>query len=67
MTWLLTCLQDRDRIGQREWGELCAVHGLLPAATVEALNEAALDLVGDLLCRGTDPVLIDPDVLKEML
>jgi hypothetical protein len=45
-----------------EWARRCAELGLMPDGAIDTLNEAALDIVGDPLISGDDPLLIDTDV-----
>lgn len=66
-TGLLLDLADQLSWTSSDLGRLCAAHELLPAGALDRLNEAALDRTGALVCDGTDPVLIDLDILKEML
>lgn len=45
---------------------LAADAGVLPDGALDAVNEAALNLCGECLCEGDDPIEINPDVLKEL-
>ncbi len=61
-----------DLAEQRSWtgaelARLCAQHALLPAGALDTLNEAALDLTGEPVCAGTDPIRINTDILRELL
>jgi hypothetical protein len=48
--------------------ESCAARfGLLPDGAIEVLNELALELSGDLLVEGEDPLSLNPSVLKELM
>jgi hypothetical protein len=47
--------------------DLAATRGLLPDGALDAINEAALDLSGEPLCEGADPILINSYALEEML
>ena len=45
----------------------CARLDLMPEGALDTLNEAALDLTGDLLTEDDDPVHVNLDVAQEML
>ncbi|HUY47643.1 MAG TPA: TerB N-terminal domain-containing protein [Streptosporangiaceae bacterium] len=45
----------------------CAQLDLLPEGALDTLNGAALDLTGDLLTEGDDPVHINLEIAREML
>jgi tellurite resistance protein len=46
---------------------LAATHGLLPDGAIDAINEAALDRTGEMLCNGDDPVTVDLTIASELL
>lgn len=50
-----------------DWSQLCAALSLMPDGAVDTLNEAALDLCGEVLLAGEDPLEVDPTVLREFL
>ena len=64
---LLGQLAGRDRWTHAEFVDLVARLDLLPNRALEVLNEAALDLAGDLVLEGDDVLLINHEVLKELL
>jgi hypothetical protein len=64
---LLGQLAGRDHWAQADVATLAAGLGLLPNRAVEVLNEAALDLAGDLVLEGDDVLEVNHDVMKELL
>ncbi len=64
---LLLDLADQRSWTASELARQCAQHGLLPAGALDTLNEAALELTGEPACAGTEPVLINTEILLEML
>jgi tellurite resistance protein len=66
-TALMRRLTDRSTVTRAEWESWCAASGLLPDGAVDRINEAALDLRGDPILAGEDPIEVDVAVLKEMV
>ncbi len=64
---LLRTLGDRESWTAVEFSSLAAAHHLLASGAIDVLNEAAIDLTGDPLIEGDDPLTIDLDVLQELL
>lgn len=46
---------------------LAARYGLLPDAAIDTVNESALDTIGELLCEGDDPIIVDLPIVNELL
>lgn len=61
---LLFELLRLEEIPRNRWNEMCEVHGLLPEAAVEAINDAILETFDDVLIVETDPIVIESDVGK---
>lgn len=59
---MLLALSGVASMERDEWARRCAELGLMPDGAIDTLNEAALDIVGDPLISGDDPLLIDTDV-----
>ncbi len=59
-------LMTRDQWSRAEVEDLAGTHGLLPDGALDAINEAALDLSGEALCEGTDPIVINAYAMEEM-
>lgn len=62
----------RELMSRQEWSrvdveDLAAARTLLPDGALDAINEAALDLSGEPLCEGEDPILINSYAMEEML
>jgi tellurite resistance protein len=62
----------RDLMTRQEWcradvEHLAAACSLLPDGALDAINEAALDVSGEPLCEGDDPILINSYAMEEML
>lgn len=54
----------RELMTRQEWSradveDLAASYALLPDGALDAINEAALDLSGEPLCEGADPIMIN--------
>ncbi len=64
---LLRVLAGRQTWSYADFTAVCAEHALLPDGARDTLNEAALDIVGDLVCEGTDPIEMNSDALQEMI
>jgi TerB-C domain len=64
---LLSQLAARSRWSPSEFASLSASLNLLPNRAMEVLNDAALDLTGDLLLEGDDVLEVNHDVVKELL
>ncbi|HVA60948.1 MAG TPA: TerB N-terminal domain-containing protein [Mycobacteriales bacterium] len=64
---LLRVLAGRRTWSHADFTAVCAEHALLPDGARDTLNETALDVVGDLVCEGTDPIDMNSDALQEML
>lgn len=66
-TALLRVLAGRQSWSYTDFTAVCAEHSLLPDGARDTLNEAALDVMGDLICEGSDPIEMNSDALQEML
>ena len=64
---LVRALSRQGSWGRAEFEALVASHGLLPDAAIDTLNEAALDAVGELVCEGDDPIIVDLQIVNELL
>ncbi len=60
-------LMTRQQWSRAEVEDLAGARGLLPDGALDAINEAALDLSGEPLCEGADPILINSYAMEEML
>lgn len=60
-------LMTRQQWSRAEVEDLAAARGLLPDGALDAINEAALDLSGEPLCEGADPIQINSYAMEEML
>lgn len=60
---LLLELRVRGEWAADEFGRLAREAGLMPAAVINALNDWALDLFGELLLEGEDPIAINLELL----
>jgi uncharacterized tellurite resistance protein B-like protein len=49
-----------------EFEALAGQAGLLPDGALDTLNEAALDVAGEPMCEGADPIVMNEYALKEM-
>ena len=61
----------RRLVAQPSWSRaeieaLAAELGLMPDGALDRLNESALEICGEPLCDGEDPVLVDLDLAKEI-
>jgi len=64
---LLRSLAERSTWPRSDFHALAARHGLMPDGAVDTLNELALDVTGNPVIDGDDPMDIDTDVLQELL
>lgn len=64
---LLRKLAEQQIWAYEDFARLADQSGLLPAAALDALNEAALEAVDEPLIDGDTKLEIDPDVLEELL
>lgn len=64
---LLQELGQRPSWRRIEFDALASRFGLLPDAAIDALNEAALGAADELVCDGTDPIVINLDLVKDLL
>lgn len=64
---LLRSLAQRPTWPRTDFHALAARHGLMPDGAVDTLNERALDVTGNPVVDGDDPMDIDTDVLQELL
>ncbi len=64
---LLSQLATRSRWSRPEFAGLASSLDLLPNRAIEALNEAALDHVGEPVLEGEDVLEVNQDVVKELL
>jgi len=64
---IVRALTDRTEWPFAQFADLAGSFGKLPSAIYDDLNEAALDLVGDLLLEGDDPIRINSPVAQELL
>ncbi|MGI8404558.1 MAG: TerB N-terminal domain-containing protein [Thermomicrobiales bacterium] len=66
-TRLLRALAEREIWTAAEFSSRAANFHLLASGAIDVLNEAAIDLTGDSLIAGDDPLTIDLGVLRELL
>ncbi len=66
-THLLRALVEQEIWTSAEFSSLAAGCHLLASGAIDVLNEAAIDLTGDSLIAGDDPLTVDLDVLRELL
>lgn len=59
---LIRELLANSEISTERWSELCRESGLLPAAAIEAINEAVLDEHGGVLIVCFDPIAADAHI-----
>ena len=64
---LLRMLTEDASWARADLEAACARLDLMPEGALDTLNEAALDLTGDLLTEDDDPVHVNLDVAQEML
>ena len=66
--WSMRELAGRDHTSRRDLELAAASHGVLPDGALDVINEAALDLTGDLVIETHDDesVTVDPDAYEEM-
>ncbi len=64
---LLRKLGDKPEWTLAEFSELSESLGLMPAGALDVLNEAAFEACDEPLTDGTDPIVIDTDVYREIL
>jgi len=60
-------LAERESWPRSEVDAIAAGLGLMPGGALEIVNEAAFDVADDPACIGSDPVVIDGDIVKEIL
>lgn len=63
---LLRALSEQPVWSRAELLALAAEQGLLPDGAVDAINEAAIEALGEPLLEGDDPIEITTDLLKEL-
>jgi hypothetical protein len=63
----LARLAERPSWPRSEVARIAAELGLMPDGALEIVNEAAFELAGDPATEGSDPVEVNPDVVKEIL
>jgi uncharacterized tellurite resistance protein B-like protein len=66
-SWLLRRLAERPLWARREFDTITAELGLLSDGALDTLNEAAVDITGEPVCEGADPVQLNRDAVEEML
>lgn len=64
---LLRVLATRPSWSFAEFVMLADAQGVLPGGALDLLNEAAIDATGDPVVEGTDTLVVDLDVLRELL
>jgi len=64
---LLRALSARPSWTRIDLEALAAEHSLLPDGAIDAINEASMELCGEPVCEGDDPIAINPEALKELL
>lgn len=63
---LLLALLERDEWPRGDYEALAASHGLMPDGALDALNEFALDITGDMLVETGDPITVNQHIRKEL-
>jgi stress response protein SCP2 len=64
---LLRALAARGEWSRADAVALSEGFGLMLDGALDLINEASLDLTGELVSSGTDPICIDPETLEELL
>ena len=64
---LLRALADRLEWTRARFEDLCADLGLLPDGALDTINDAALEVAGEPVVEGDDPIQINTDAMQEML
>ena len=64
---LLRRLAERPQWSRREFDTMIAELGLLPDGALDILNEAAVDVTGEPVCEGGDPIQLNRAAVEEML
>jgi hypothetical protein len=62
---LVRAVAARDKWTALEFATLAKSHGKMASAAYDALNDAALDLCGDPLLEGDDPIFVDASVATQ--
>lgn len=63
---LLCALNARSSWSRSELADVASELGLLLGAALEQLNDSALDLTGDCVTEGHDPLRVNTDILEEI-
>jgi TerB-C domain len=63
----LKVLSQQSSWNRQDLLAIAQEHGLMPDGALEVINDAALDQCDEPLTEGDDPVMLDPNVLRELL
>ena len=63
---MLRAVLDRSSVSRVEFEQLARDSDVFPDAAIEAINEYALDAIGDILLDGDDPIDVIADIAEEL-